>query len=264
MPMFTSHAAGSPCWVDLMSPDVEASKAFYGAVFGWAAEDQLDGEGNYTYTMFSQDGRSVAGMGGQGPDMAGMPPVWSTYVAVDDPSATAEKVTAAGGTVMMPPMQVMEAGEMAIFADPTGAVFSVWKAGEHAGAEITNEPDTWSWNELMTRDIDAALAFYTEVFGWSYERMDMGPAGTYNVIAGGENNGLGGLMPMPAEMPDMVPNHWAVYFTVADLQASLAKVTEAGGMVANGPMEIPGIGTSAVIHDPAGGSFVLMQPADQG
>ncbi len=263
MPTFTSHAVGTPCWVDLMSPDVDAAKAYYGAVFGWTAEDQSDGDGNYTYTMFHQDGKAVAGMGAQPPAMAGMPPVWNSYVAVDDPAAVVAKAEAAGGQVMMPPMQVMEAGEMAIIADPTGAAISLWKAGEHFGAEVTNEPDTWSWNELMTRDIDAALAFYAEVFGWTYDQMDMGPAGTYNVIAGGENNGLGGLMPMPPGMPDMVPNHWAVYFTVSDLEATLAKATGNGGMVTNGPMEIPGIGHSAAVHDPSGGSFMLMQPAAQ-
>ena len=263
MPDFTGHAPGSPCWVDLMAPDVDAAKQFYTAVFGWDADDQFDDDGNHIYTMLTQDGKAVAGMGGQAPGMEGAPPIWNSYIAVEDPAATAEKVTAAGGTVMMPPMDVMSAGAMAIFADPTGAAFSVWKAGEHFGAERCNEPDTWSWNELMTRDIDAALAFYSQVFGWAYDPMDMGPGGTYHVIKGGENNGWGGLMAMPAEMPDMVPNHWAVYFTVTDIEATIGKVTAAGGQVANGPMEIPGVGTTAVIHDPSGGSFALMQPAPQ-
>lgn len=260
MPEFTSHAPGTPCWVDLMSPDPEVSKAFYTAVFGWDAEDQFDDDGNHIYTMFNKNGKAVAGAGGQPPGMGDMPPVWNTYIAVDDPQAVADGVTAAGGTVMMPPMQVMTAGEMAIFADPTGAAFSVWKAGDHMGAEIGNEPDTYSWNELMTRDVEAAKAFYADVFGWTYEGMDMGPMGTYNVIAGGESGGLGGLMSMPSEMPDMVPNHWMVYFAVADIEDSVAKVKDAGGQVASEPMPIPGIGTSAVLHDPSGGSFSMLQP----
>lgn len=264
MPTFSSHAPGSPCWVDLMAPDVAAAKEYYGAVFGWDAEDQTDDEGNYTYTLFSKDGHTVAGMGGQQPGMAGMPPIWNTYVAVDDPAATAANVTEAGGTVAMPPMQVMTAGEMAIFADPGGAMISVWKAGDHIGAELCNEPDTWAWNELMTRDIDAALPFYSAVFGWTYDDQDMGPMGTYHVIHGGENNGLGGLMAMPADMPAMVPNHWGVYFTVSDIEATIAKVTVSGGMVTNGPMPIPGVGTSASVHDPQGGAFNLLQPDTQG
>ena len=103
MPEFTSHAPGSPNWVDLMSPDVDASKEFYSAVFGWDAEDQLDDDGNRTYVMFSVDGKAVAGLGGQAPDMGEMPAIWNSYFAVDDVAATAAKVEAAGGSVMMPP-----------------------------------------------------------------------------------------------------------------------------------------------------------------
>jgi predicted enzyme related to lactoylglutathione lyase len=260
MPTFTSHPPGTPCWVDLMSPDAEASKAFYTSVFGWNAEDSFDDDGNYIYTSFFRDGHVVAGLGQQPAEMSGAPAIWNTYVAVDDLAAVTDKVTAAGGQVMMPPMDVMDVGAMAVYADPTGAAFSVWKPGSHVGAGVANEPDTWSWNELMTRDIDAALAFYSSVFGWSYDPQDMGPGGTYHVIAGGENNGLGGLMAMPPGMPDMVPNHWAVYFTVSDLDASIGKVTDAGGQVTNGPMDLPGIGRMANVHDPAGGSFVLMEP----
>ena len=163
-------------------------------LFGWEGTAQTDPDGNYIYTMFTKGGKNVAGLGGQPPGMpSDMPAVWNSYIATDDVGATAEKVTAAGGNVMMPPMQVLDSGEMAIFSDPTGAAFSVWKAGEHIGAEIGNEPDTYSWNELMTRDIDAALPFYSAVFGWTYDQQDMGPAGIYHVIAGGESGGLGGL-----------------------------------------------------------------------
>ena len=261
MPVFTSHPPGTPNWVDLMSPDVDGSKAFYTAVFGWNAEDQFDEAENRVYVMFSLNGKSVAGLGGLPPGMPGeMPAIWNTYVATDDVAATADKVTAAGGAVMVPPMEVFDSGEMAIFADPGGAAFSVWKAGRHIGAEICNEPNTYSWNELMTRDVDAALSFYSDVFGWSYEPLDMGPGGRYHVIAGGDNEGLGGLMAMPAEMPEQVPNHWGVYFTVADVDATVGSITEAGGQIVNGPMDIPGVGRMATAHDPAGGNFNILQP----
>lgn len=264
MPEFRSHPPGTPAWVDLMSPDVAAAKSFYTAVFGWDAEDQLDDDGNRVYVMFSLGGKSVAGLGGQPDGTEGMPPVWNTYVATADCQATADTVTASGGTVMMSPMQVMDAGEMAIFADPTGAVFSVWKAGQHQGAELCNEPNTWSWNELLTRDLDAAKPFYTAVFGWEYEAQDMGPMGTYHVIAGGENGGLGGLMSMPPEVPAMVPNHWSVYFTVADIEATVGAIKGNGGQVVVEPFPIPGVGTSATVHDPAGGNFTVLQPETTG
>lgn len=260
MARYTSYAAGTPCWIDLMSPDVDASVAFYTALFGWEAEDQFDDEGNRVYTMLRKDGLDVAGLGGQMPGMEGAPPVWNSYIAVDDVAATAERVQAAGGKVLAPPMQVMGAGEMAVFSDPTQAVFSVWKAGEHAGCGVCNEPDTYSWNELLTRDIDRATAFYSEVFGWDYDAQDMGPMGTYHVIKGGESGGLGGLMAMPPQMPDMVPVHWAVYFSVEDLDAKLARVGELGGQTVQEPMQIPGVGTFATAHDPQGGSFMMLQP----
>lgn len=262
MPEFTSHPPGTPSWVDLMSPDIDASKEFYTSVFGWDAEDQFDDTGNRVYVMFTQNGKSVAGLGGQPPGMPDkMPAVWNSYISTDDVGAVAEKVTAAGGNVVMPPMQVFDSGEMAIFSDPSGAAFSVWKAGQHIGAEVGNEPNTYSWNELLTRDVETALSFYRDVFGWSFEDQDMGPAGIYHVIAGGEHGGLGGVMAMPAEMPEQVPNHWAVYFTVSDVDATIDSATSAGGQIVNGPMDIPGVGRTATVHDPTGGSFNLMQPA---
>jgi predicted enzyme related to lactoylglutathione lyase len=245
-----------------MSPDVDASQAFYGAVFGWDATEQHDDDGNRIYVLFELDGKTVAGLGGQGPGMEGMPPMWNSYVAVDDVAAAVDRAIAAGGTVVAPPMQVMDAGEMAVIADPTGAVISLWKAGQHIGAGVCNEPNTWSWTELLTRDVDTARAFYVAVFGWDVEDQDMGPMGTYHVVRGGEHGGWAGMMAMPAEMPDMVPNHWMVYFTVADVDATLAAVAGNGGSVAQGPMDIPGVGRVATAHDPAGGSFSLMQPAN--
>ena len=259
MPSFTSHAPNSPSWVDLMSPDVDASVAFYSAVFGWESADEHDDDGNRIYTMFRQDGKAVAGLGAQPPHMAGMPGFWNSYVAVDDPQATVDAAVAAGGSVMMPPMEVMGAGEMAVLADPTGAAISLWRPMSHTGAEIANEPNTWSWNELLTRDKDAAMPFYSAVFGWSYQEQDMGGGMTYTVIEGGENGGLGGIMPMPAEVPDFVPNHWGVYFATDDLAAKVAAVTANGGTVSAEPFEVPGVGSMAVLADPGGATFTLMQ-----
>jgi predicted enzyme related to lactoylglutathione lyase len=205
MPTPDGYEPGTPCWIDLMSPDVDASKDFYTQLFGWDAEDQFDDEGTRIYTNFLRlDGRDVAGLGGQTPEAASAPPVWSTHIATSDVDETSRKVEAAGGTVMMPAMDVMDAGRMAIYSDPTGAVVSVWEAGRHTGAGVCNEPRTWSWNELLTRDVDAAAAFYADVFGWTYQDMEM-PFGIYRVIQGGDFGGRGGMMPMPPGMPDMVP-----------------------------------------------------------
>jgi predicted enzyme related to lactoylglutathione lyase len=261
MPTFDSYPAGSPCWIDLMSPDVEASKAFYSAVFGWDASDEHDDDGNWIYTQFRQDGNVVAGMGGQPPEMDGMPAMWNTYIATNDVNATAAAVTEAGGSVMMPPMAVMDAGHMAIFADPTGAAFSAWQAGNHHGAQIANDAGTWSWNELLTRDVDAAKDFYAKVFGWTYDSQEMPGGMVYTVIAGGDYGGLGGVMDMPEGIPEQVPSHWMVYFSVADINATVEAVKANGGQIVVEPFEAPGVGHIATAHDGHGGMFSLMQPA---
>ena len=138
MPTFERYEPGMPCWIDLMSPDVDASKAFYTAVFGWDAEDQFDDDGTRVYTNLRLDGHDVCGMGGQPPEMEGAPPVWNSYICTADVDATTTKVEAAGGSVMMPPMTIMESvGRMAIYADPTGAAISAWQPGDHTGAGLS-------------------------------------------------------------------------------------------------------------------------------
>ena len=257
----THYDAGTPCWIDLMASDVDAAAAFYTALFGWEADDQYDDEGTRIYTNFLLDGKVVAGMGSQPAEMAGMPPMWNSYVATDDVAATLARVEDAGGQVMMPSMEVMTEGHMGIFADPSGAVLSLWQAGDHIGAQVVNQTNAWSWNELMTRDLDGVLPFYQAVFGWETDVMDM-PMGPYHVVRGGEEGGLAGMMGMPPGMPDQVPNHWAVYFTVADAEATAARARDLGGMVANGPQP-SGVGILATLHDPQGGSFNVMQPTPQ-
>jgi hypothetical protein len=159
-------------------------------------------------------------------------------------------------------MQVMDAGGMAIITDPTGAAISLWKPGTHRGAEICNEPNTWSWTELVTRDIDAARPFYEQVFDWDIVGHDMGPGGTYWVVTGGENGGWAGMMSMPPDMPDMVPNHWMTYFSTDHIADTLSRIGAHGGQTVREPFHIPGVGTIAIVHDAAGGNFSLMQPDD--
>lgn len=253
------YDAGTPCWIDLSTPDVAAAADFYTGLFGWDTMERFDDVGTRIYTNFMRDGQLVAGMGEQQPELQGMPPIWSTYVATDDATATAASAQAAGGQVMLPPMQVMDQGTMAVFADPTGAVISVWQADRHHGSQVVNEPNTWAWNELMTRDLDTALAFYVDVFGWQTDPVDMGEAGTYHVVRGGDEGGLGGMMAMPSGVPNMVPNHWGVFFLVEDAEEMAGRAAELGGIVAS-PPQPSSIGIMAALHDPQGGSFHVLQP----
>ncbi|MGI9647829.1 MAG: VOC family protein [Acidimicrobiia bacterium] len=265
MPERDGFAHGVPSWTDLATSDVEGAKAFYGAVFGWAAEDQPTDQG-VPYTMLSKGGKVVAGLGPIPPDQAaaGMPPMWNSYVNVDSVDATIGKVTGAGGSVLMPAMDVMDAGRMAFVADPTGAAIGLWQAGSHKGAELVNEHATLSWNELMTDDTAAATQFYTDVFGWRAETTEM-PGGLYTSFwADGnvEGNAAAGMMAKTEDMGDF-PNYWGVYFSVDDVDAILGAVKDNGGQVLMPPMDIPQVGRMAVVQDPQGASMSVITMATE-
>lgn len=245
------HEPGVPSWVDLGSPDVEGAKAFYQGLFGWEWVDLGEEAGGYCQAQLR--GRAVAGLG---PAQNPGPPYWTVYVAVDDVEATAAKVTAAGGTVIVPPMQVLDAGWMAVFRDGVGAFISVWKANQHIGAQVVNEPGAFTWNELMTDDLGGATTFYGAVFGWTAETHGEDNHGYTEFQLGGRT--ICGMMERPEGVPAEVPPNWSVYFAVDDCDASMAKVTELGGAVLMGPIDIDQ-GRFAVVADPQGAVFQIMR-----
>ena len=179
MPERTSYAPGTPLWIDMGSPDIEGSKAFYSGLFGWAAEADPNPEAG-AYTMFSQGRKNVAGLGPQmNPDM---PPFWMSYVTVADADETCARVKDAGGNLLVEPMDVLDAGRMAVFMDAQGAATSIWQPNKHIGAELVNEPVSFCWAELNTRDLDGSKAFYSEVFGWTFQSVDIGGGMSYTEI----------------------------------------------------------------------------------
>ncbi|MFZ2056705.1 MAG: VOC family protein [Acidimicrobiales bacterium] len=258
MPKRTAYAQGTPSWVDLQTTDTDAAKSFYGGLFGWQFDDQPM-PGGPPYSMALKDGEIVAGLYPQSPDMSarGVPPMWNTYIAVDDADAATEAVQGAGGQVLMPPSDVMDAGRMSLVADPTGASFGLWQARRRVGAALVNEPGTLIWNELLTDDGEAACAFYGEVLGLTSELSDMGGS-PYTLFKVGDDM-VAGSMPPPMEG---IPNHWHVYFAVEDIDAALATARDLGADVVNGPMPTP-IGPMATLSDPQGAMFSLFAPSRQ-
>jgi hypothetical protein len=244
-------------WIDI-GTDVEAAKAFYGGLFGWTGQDAGPIEETGGYGFFLKDGKMVAGYG---PQQNPGPPFWATYICVADAEATAAKVKEAGGQIVMDPMDVMDQGRMAVFQDPEGAFISVWQPGAHKGAELVNEPGSFSWNELNTRDPDGAKAFYTAVFGWEMVDQDMGGGMVYTEIRL-DGATVAGILDMRGRVPDMVPAHWLVYFTVEDTDASVSKAQELGGTVMVPPTDIPP-GRFAVVADPQGGAFAVIKMEQQ-
>ena len=238
---------GVPCWVDLGTPDIEAAIAFYGGLLGWTATVGPPEAGGYAIAELK--GKPVAGLG---PQMNPGPPFWSSYVNVTDADAITPLVKANGGSVISEPFDVMDVGRMGIFADPTGAVFSVWQAKLHIGAGLVNEPGAFSWNELVSTDLDAAKPFYKAVFSWDADTQGTPP----NTYTEWKLNGrtIGGGMPKPPMMPAEVPSNWGVYFAVVDTDAAVAKANELGGGTILPATDIEP-GRFAVLRDPAGAVF---------
>jgi predicted enzyme related to lactoylglutathione lyase len=242
-------------WVDLSTPDTEGSKAFYSGLFGWEALDLPLGDFGF-YTMFQIDGHDVAGMGPMSPDMQeqGVPPFWSSYVNHSDIDGIVAKVEAAGGAVMMPPMDIFESGRMGMFQDTEGAVFGVWQPNQHIGAKVVNHPNALVWNELQARDPEGAQAFYGSVFGWGSQSDER------NYVMFAVNGRVqAGLIPMDEEWPDSIPANWMAYFMVEDVEAMAAKAQELGGKLMMPPTAAADIGHFAIIHDPQGAVFTIMQ-----
>jgi len=251
------YAPGTPSWVELSSPDTDAAAAFYRELMGWDASEPGPVEETGGYRMFQQGEQRVAGL--MGHMQEGQPTVWSTYISVADADETAAKVTAAGGSVMVEPMDVMDIGRMAFFSDPTGAVFGIWQPKAFAGADLVNEPGSLCWNEVLTRDAAADRAFYPAVFGWDAGKPGFEGAPESYVVWAVDGHAVGGMMQMTDEyFPAEVPAHWSVCFAVADVDAVADKVRELGGTVTYGPMDMP-IGRFAGIVDPQGASFSVMQ-----
>jgi predicted enzyme related to lactoylglutathione lyase len=170
---------------------------------------------------------------------------------VSDVDIVVQNVGEAGGKVVFGPMDVMSAGRMAIFTDPTGAFIAAWQPGEHLGAQVVNDPGSLIWNELATSDLAKAKAFYAAVFGWGWG----GSADYAEAQVSGRS--VAGVRPRGSDMPVEIPDHWLVYFGTADLDADTAKAQELGGTVLVPVTEIPGTGRFAVVADPQGASFGL-------
>lgn len=253
MPRFERYQQGTPSYVELVTPDQEGAKAFYGPLFGWELEDVPLGDAGY-YVAVGKEGDSVAGISGPMPGMDDHPAFWVVYLTVDDVDAVTAKVAAAGGRVDAEPFDVMDLGRMSAIADPTGARVNLWQAGATIGTVRANEPGTPIWHELVTPDVPAATAFYADVLGVSWEDQPMGEGPPYTCLVV-DGRQVGGAMPPPMEG---IPPYWGVYFAVEDVDAAIERATGLGATVVAPAFDVPGVGRMAVLADPQGGMFNLM------
>jgi predicted enzyme related to lactoylglutathione lyase len=241
-------------WVDLSTPDADGARAFYGRLLGWTYETSSTGQGSYAIAMTG--GHQAAGMMASAP-ASPAPPSWTVYVRVADAHESAAACAAAGGQVVVPPFDIPGGALVAVLADPSGAVLAVLSGGPEPGSGEPplrrDEPGAVAWCELMTRDPHAALSFYDAVFGWDAVRD---PSTGYSTLRSGDVT-VGGLLPMPDEVPPQAPSHWQVYFGTDDLDRSVGEVVAAGGQVLRPPAAVAGF-RFAIVADPCGATFGLL------
>lgn len=252
----TDFTKGSPDWLDLGSPDINAAAEFYGRVFGWNFATAGPDAGGYGF--FQQDGKTVAALGPLG---EGASSAWTVYFQTPDAEATARATEQGGGTVRMAATDVMDAGRMAALTDPAGAEFAVWQPGTVQGLERTSSPNTLLWAELHVPDPEATLGFYQGLFGWRWEEMEA-PGMTYRVISTAEGDlketSFGGAAPL---QPGADTSRWIPYFMVEDADATSATVQENGGSVLMAPADVPQVGRIGWFADPFGAPFAVLTPS---
>ncbi|ANE42822.1 VOC family protein [Deinococcus puniceus] len=249
MPTYTHHPAGTLTWLDLSSPNMDADLAFYQQVFGWAISEGVEEYGGYrTATV---NGKRVAGLAPQMPGMGGGAGAWTLYFASADAQADMQRIRDLGGTIMVEPMQIGDQGQMAVAADPTGAVFGLWQEGTHTGMELMGEHGSLSWAQGNTRDLAGASQFYADFLG---ARSQPSAEIPYHTLHHGED-WTAGVMQMDDDSfaPEMPP-HWVAYFAVDNADAAAKAALASGGQVLFPPSDTPW-GRIVVLQDPGGAVF---------
>jgi predicted enzyme related to lactoylglutathione lyase len=249
MPPSDAHDPGTICWIDLASTDAAGATEFYCELFGWTATEPIESAGGYRILL--HEGREVAGLAPVWGDTDRS--AWSTYVASHDTDAACAAAQAAGGDVVMEPMDVLSAGRTAILRDPGGALISLWEAGDHAGFEARGDPGPPVWTELVTRDLASSQGFYRSVFGWTPDE---------DAVTGGymlwrrRERAVAGALALDERWPAGVAPHWLVHFATPDPDATARRCEALGGRVTQPPANA-GAGRCALLEDPAGAAFAV-------
>ena len=245
------------CWADLATTDATSARSFYSSLLDTTVAEIPMGPGAFYYIL-QKNGKDVAGMAEQDPEQKKnrIPASWTAYFQVKSADEAAKKIKSLGGRILMEPFEVMEAGRMAVASDPQGAVFAVWQPKTHIGAKVMGEPGALAWNELMTTDPAGAINFYTQLFGMTTEKMPV-PGLDYTVLKiGGEN--AGGLFKIGEDMKGIPPS-WVVYFAVKNCNEAVKAIKQFRGRVMTEPRHIEGTGRFAVVQDPQGAMFAVIE-----
>ncbi|MBV8170453.1 MAG: VOC family protein [Candidatus Eremiobacteraeota bacterium] len=250
------YKLGEFCWTDLGCKDAPAAKDFYSGLFGWTSKDYPMGDG-VTYSMMRIGSKAVCAIYQMTPEMvrAKQPSAWLPYILVKSADDVAKAAKRAKGKLEVGPLDVMEYGRMAIVTDPGGAQVALWQAGTNPGADLEGKPGAMTWHDLNTPKPRAAGPFYTKVFGWKVEDQKFS-RGAYHLFKLGRE-GICGMWPEP--MKGLRPS-WVTYFRVKDCAKAVAKAKRLGGRALMGTTVVPGIVRFAVLADPQGAVFGVLQP----
>ena len=254
--MNTKHQ-GQFCWLELTAIDWQKAKDFYCNFFGWRAEDEDIGDGMFYTTLYLGD-KVVAAMFQRTPEQEqqGVMTNWLTYIAVDDVDATLAIAKPLNTNILAGPHNVMDAGRMAILQEPNGAVFAIWQANQHAGIAQRDTPGSLCWSELATLNREDSKTFYHQILGWQYDDKDM-MGMTYTEFKVDEFQ-EGGMLEMGEEWGD-TPPHWMNYFAVENCEDAIVKAESLGAIICVPVTEIPDVGRFAVINDPQGATFSIIE-----
>lgn len=263
MPEVKFYAPGTFCYAELISTEAEVSSKFYREFFGWGHHD-IDMGDNGIYTQFHLNGALVSAQYQRNAEQtaAGVPPHWGLYIAVADVDATTTRAKELGATVVKEPFNVFDIGRMSVLLDPQGAAFNLWEEGTSCGAGVRDEPGAMCWHELMTSDTKAGGDFYTRLFEWQTETMNMGEMGDYTLFTCAEERHAGGMLQLPADK-ESLPAHWLLYFEVSDVDVSHESALQLGAKTIVPPTDIPTAGRFSVIQDPIGAVFGIYKSADK-
>ena len=249
-----NHLEGATCWVDLATSDIDLASAFYADLLGWEITEGNEKTGGYRQALVA--GRPVAGLM---PVMdASMPTMWTQYLKASDEDAQVARAIQLGATVIVPPMDVLSFGRMAVLLDPTGAGFGLWQPDELAGSGYVREPGSWTWSELVSSNPATSEAFYTELLGWTRDGGAMPGDLDYRSFAIGADP-VAAIMARPPGLSAAIPDYWGVYFTIESTDRALEVITTHDASVVHGPETIP-VGTMTQLVDPTGAMVGLLEP----
>lgn len=243
-------------WYELMTTDVPAAETFYKTVVGW--ESEPFGGSGMGYIVLNAGKRGVGGLMAV-PEGSGLAPAWVGYIFARNVDTATDGVAKAGGAVHRPPEDIPGVGRFSVVADPHGAMFMLLSPmGPDQPPASPMTPGHVAWHELYAGDLKQAFDFYAGQFGWTKgEAMDMGPMGTYQLFHAGGPDAVGGMMTKPDNVPAPV---WLFYVYVSDIDAAAKRITDNGGQLLMGPMEVPGGGFVLQAKDPQGATFALTGP----